>query len=219
MYYPDLHDICVQAGFKRKGSAYFRIVGDGVLQVVKPEYERALWGHILYIGFFSMYGDLLRQWFTSLGCIPRYAVMNCAAQNEMPIVFAPPISDQIELFRNSVIEWMNSVDTQKKLATAIRKLDSRWNDDLKIGPYLACGELNHAKKVVQSILEQHQFARFANASAGVYRSADTIKWEQDEDEELIRILDMIDRNDPQEINQYISNNFTRNMGYAKSIIK
>jgi hypothetical protein len=216
MLYPDLHDICNQAGFRRRGSAYFRLVGDGVLQVVKPKYERGLYGHILYVGLFSMYGDLLRQWFTSSGCIPRYSVMNCAAQNEIPVVYAPPICDQIELFRDPVLDWLNSIDTQKKLSIAIRKLDSTWNDAMKIAPYLACAEINHAKKVVNEIVKQHTYANYFNSAL-----FDTNRHQEDEneDQQLFVLLQMIDRADTVEIDKYLKNNYVRNIEYAGFCIK
>jgi hypothetical protein len=90
--------------------------------------------------------------------------MNCAAQNEIPVVYAPPICDQIELFRDPVLDWLNSIDTQKKLSIAIRKLDSTWNDAMKIAPYLACAEINHAKKVVNEIVKQHTYANYFNSA-------------------------------------------------------
>jgi hypothetical protein len=63
-------------GFVRRGSAFFRVWGDGVLQVLKFERERVFQAYDLSIGIFSMYGRLYPQWFTSGGCIPRGSVAN-----------------------------------------------------------------------------------------------------------------------------------------------
>ena len=63
-------------GFVRRGSAFFRVWGDGVLQVLKFERERVFQVYDLSIGIFSMYGRLYPQWFTSGGCIPRGSVAN-----------------------------------------------------------------------------------------------------------------------------------------------
>ncbi|MBQ2957465.1 MAG: hypothetical protein IJE08_13505 [Clostridia bacterium] len=58
-------------GFVRRGSAFFRVWGDGVLQVLKFQRQRSYHVHDLSVGIFSMYGKLRPEWFTSGGCIPR----------------------------------------------------------------------------------------------------------------------------------------------------
>lgn len=63
-------------GFVRRGSAFFRVWGDGVLQVLKFERHRSDRVHDLRIGVFSMYGRLSPEWFTSRGCIPRGSIVN-----------------------------------------------------------------------------------------------------------------------------------------------
>lgn len=71
-----LKDALQGTGFVRRGSAFFRVWGDGVLQVLKFEYEHHGQVHNLSVGIFSMYGKLYPQWFTSGGCIPRGSVVN-----------------------------------------------------------------------------------------------------------------------------------------------
>jgi hypothetical protein len=61
-------------GFVRRGSAFFRVWGDGVLQVLKFERRRIYQVYDLRIGVFSMYGILYPDWFTSSGCIPRASI-------------------------------------------------------------------------------------------------------------------------------------------------
>ena len=61
-------------GFVRRGSAFFRVWGDGVLQVLKFERRRGDRVHDLSVGVFSMYGRLYPEWFTSSGCIPRASI-------------------------------------------------------------------------------------------------------------------------------------------------
>lgn len=61
-------------GFERRGDAFFRVWGDGVLQVLKFERQRVYQVHDLSVGVFSMYGKLSPEWFTSGGCIPRGSV-------------------------------------------------------------------------------------------------------------------------------------------------
>lgn len=70
-----LEDILCPHSFYRKGSAFFRLHGDGVLQTIKREYEPHMGEHMLYFGLLSMYGEILPQWLTSAGCIPSYEAM------------------------------------------------------------------------------------------------------------------------------------------------
>ena len=63
-------------GFFQRGDAFFRVVGDGVLQLLKFEHERCFSHFSLCIGLYSMYSELEQRWFTSTGCIPQYSVMN-----------------------------------------------------------------------------------------------------------------------------------------------
>ena len=63
-------------GFVRRGSAFFRVWGDGVLQVLKFERNRVDRVHDLSVGVFSMYGRLSPEWFTSSGCIPEASIAN-----------------------------------------------------------------------------------------------------------------------------------------------
>ena len=58
-------------GFVRRGSAFFRVWGDGVLQVLKFQRQHVYQVQDLSVGIFSMYGRLYPEWFTSAGCIPR----------------------------------------------------------------------------------------------------------------------------------------------------
>ena len=60
--------------FVRRGSAFFRVWGDGVLQVLKFERHSIYEVHDLSVGVFSMYGRLYPEWFTSSGCIPRASI-------------------------------------------------------------------------------------------------------------------------------------------------
>ena len=48
-------------GFVRRGSAFFRVWGDGVLQVIKFQHESVFEVQHLNVGVFSMYGKLLHM--------------------------------------------------------------------------------------------------------------------------------------------------------------
>lgn len=61
-------------GFVRRGSAFFRVWGDGVLQVLKFQRQRGDKVHDLCVGVFSMYGVLSPEWFTSRWCNTRKSI-------------------------------------------------------------------------------------------------------------------------------------------------
>ncbi len=71
-----LKDALQGTGFVHRGAAFFRVWGDGVLQVLKFERERVFQVYDLSVGIFSMYGNLCPEWFTSNGCIPRGSIVS-----------------------------------------------------------------------------------------------------------------------------------------------
>lgn len=210
--------MCIAFGFTQRGKAFFRIAGDGVLQVIKCKYQRKIGCDIISIGLFSMYGYLQPQWLTATGCIPRYSIINCFYQNNIPLCFAIQPQTQLDMLSSQVLPWLNSIDTQKKLIRAITKLDPRWNDRLKIGPYLYCGEINHARKVIREILVNYDFGNIRQQQ--YYEDSNGLLFlstEKDEDNPQV-LMDMISRDDLDEITAYLKDNYKRNMEYAKFCI-
>lgn len=209
-----LQNICKDAHFTKKGKASFRIIGDGVLQVVKVKYERAFCSDLLYIGLLSMYGELQPECFTSHGCIVRYPIVNCVIQKDIPPVSVPPFDEQVKLLQSNVLPWLDSIRTQKQLVTAITKLDRRWNDEIKIAPYLACGEINHAKKVVREILLQHGFAESNRRLTNDTLFFDALDFAGIGEDPYQELLYMIDRADVDEIHDYLKSNHAKNVSMA-----
>ena len=115
------------------------------------------------------------------------------------------------MLNDRVLPWLDSIDTQKKLVMAINRLDRRWNDALKIGPYLACGESNHAKKVVREILAQHH----TRDSFWVIDEEGVSKLKGDR--ALLDLIDVIDAGD-EAIWAYMQANYETNLGYAKACL-
>lgn len=215
----DLKAVCIAAGFTQRGNAYFRLVGDGVLQIVSKKRERAFRADVIRIGLLSMYGCLKQQYFTELGCIARYGIEQCAYQTNRPSIYALPMEQQLQMLQKMVLPWLDTIDTQKKLKRAILALDPRWNDSMKLGPFMACGEIHHAKKVLTEILAQHSFARISRIQYQEEESGERVVRREQEDLELQELLDMLDRNDPKEISDYLAENYKRNLEYASFCIK
>lgn len=84
-----LKDALQGTGFVRRGSAFFRVWGDGVLQVLKFERHRGVGVHDLLVGVFSMYGTLRPAWFTSGGCIPRGSIASFAGLRSVEGYLSP----------------------------------------------------------------------------------------------------------------------------------
>lgn len=104
--------------FSRRGDAFFRILGDGVLQVLKFEYEPCFTHYSLNVGLFSMYSELRESWFTSSGCIPRYCVMNFAGkQNAINVK-----TDENNIYTFNVISPEAQIQTLEESAFPV--LDS-----------------------------------------------------------------------------------------------
>lgn len=213
-HFEEVKRICVTSGFVQKGNTFYRVRGDGVLQLIKHQYERAFQSYFIYIGLFSMYGKLLPRLFTDRGSIARYSVVNCFNQNALPQICAPSLETQTAMLCGRVIPWLDTIDTQKKMVTAISRMDRRWNDDLKIWPYLACGESNHAKKVIREIIGQHSYAVSTRQGTQDYSPNRVTEQVKRDDNALFELLELIDSANQAEINMYLQQNYERNLRYA-----
>lgn len=218
LLYDKMKEICESAGFVRKGKVFFRVWGDGVLQVVKCQYERAFQSYLICVGLQSMYAQLQPKHFTAGGCMANYSVTQCHYLNRVPMVFAPYMEVQLDMLKNGVLPWLNTIDTQKKLVTAITKLDNRWNDARKIGPFLACGESNHAKKVIKEIIGAHSFAMVRSVAPRDVSVADMVSKVRAENPPFYGIIELIDMGEAA-VSAYLQANFEENMGHAKLIVK
>ena len=211
-----------EQGFARRGNAYFRVHGDGVVQVVR--YQRESDGYYLCMGLHSIYGELMKQWFTSVGCIPRYGVLLLNGQRFLPDPWERKGIDtnrmQAELLQEKGIPFLNGIKTQRELADAIFSLDGRWNDDMKTAPFLACGDYENAALVLKAIIDQHESARQHKQEI---LSAEDFQRHRDRwtpvTAHFRELLEMVRREDPAEIRTWLEGNFAKNCQYAKFCMK
>lgn len=137
-----LNCICKEAGFVKKGKVYYRVYGDGVLQVIRySKKEHPFYEEIVNIGLFSMYGEIDNIVFEPNHCCPIYNSLYLSKpcwEYEEPFIGASYIDlrnlsilEGVEVFhldlkhiRNTVIPYMNGVSTQKKLIEAYAHLDN-----------------------------------------------------------------------------------------------
>ena len=231
----EFNNICVTGGFFRRGKAYFRVVGDGVLQVLKFERESTRCVPCLSVGLFSMYGELQRQWFTSNGCIPRYNIVtleNHDSPQVMPsakecTVYGTISPDaQLDVLKKKGLPWLNSITTQVQLVSQICALDVLrykkviWNDLEKYAPYLYSGDRTSAIKVIEAILEQHRFAIERSRSYLSPEEFDRYCLQSDEEDSGIRAKKVLAENgDISAIQSYLEANYKRNFDYAKFCLK
>lgn len=213
--------------FTRRGKAFFRVHGDGILQTIKFEYEPHNFGvvpsmHTLNIGLQSMYGELLKQWFSSTGCIPRYDISNVLGVRWSTVT----AEEQVEQLREHGIPWLNNVVTQRQLLEGIRYLETSWggrmhlNNDELIAPYMMLGDYKSAAQVISAILEQH-----ANALASNKRWQTSEQYLigcqslEEEDKPLKQRLNWLQTNDNETIHKYLMENYKRNCEFAKFCMK
>lgn len=151
--------------------AFFRVHGDGVLQVIRKNSEKGR--RFVDIGLFSMYGKILPQWLTCAGCIPRYEVLYLSGRSAYQLkqicerdggpIYVDDIigiDEQIHFLCEYGVPFLDSILTEHDMIEGIKKLEYRkpghsWNDDLLYPAYLAVRDWNHADMVVSAILEQH----------------------------------------------------------------
>ena len=214
--------ILKEQGFVRRGNAYFRVHGDGVVQVVR--YQRQSDGYYLYMGLHSMYGELMKQWFTSVGCIPRYEVLLLDGKRFLPDPWERKGLDtnrmQADLLRDKGIAFLNGIQAQRELADAIFSLDGRWNDGMKTAPLLACGDYENAALVLKAIIDQHEAVRQhkqETLSAEDFRQHHE-RWEP-VTAHFRELLEMVRREDPAEIQDWLDRNLAKNRQYAKFCMK
>ncbi len=102
-------------GFVRRGSAFFRVWGDGILQVLKFQRQRAYQVHDLHVGIFSMYGELYPEWFTSGGCIPRGSIARFVGLNSVDYYLFPNCFTKTDNGQFFYDGFPVSVDSMQKL--------------------------------------------------------------------------------------------------------
>lgn len=236
-----LSQFCANKGFYKRGNAFFRKHGDGVLQVIKYRKSTYPWKQeYISIGIFSLYGELMPQWLTSAGCIPRYeprwldpevrkktieaSASNHYTQDDIDVIFNWELD--LAFVERVVLPYLDSVDTQKKAVEAIMFLDAEasgayrtpvlWNDILKFAPFLYSGDYENAEKVIQSILDQHAHAFESNAKHFTPEQfAAYMERNRPGEESLENLKQLVKSRDVSAIEAYLRNNYENNIKLAK----
>lgn len=230
--------ICITQGFTQRGKAFFRIIGDGVLQVLKYTYESRLPHHEISLGLFSMYGELREQWFTADGCIPRYSVLNligesgviCGPAVDADSIYIPikkrliSLEEQITILEKECMPILNQITTQTTLAETMCVLDIArskriiWNDSLKYAPFLCAGNYPKAAYVISAMLDQHSKALVSYKET--LPDAEFQKRRTEIQENVIPLYEKLriaTEEDEHAVSAYTTENFYMNRTYSKFI--
>lgn len=202
-----LTDCC----FVKRGNAFFRVYGDGILQVVK--WQQGEW----FAGVFSLYSELQPQWFTSSGCIPHYSACELATTQRKFV------TTNSVLLIDVVLPWLEEAKTHRKMLDCILELDVRrtgavcWIDALKIAPFLMCDEYTSAEQVINAILKNHRFAlRFNRPLFNSERDYQRYAEQQTrEDMKFEVLLKAIRQRDDNLVQKYLLDNYEQNSNYAQ----
>lgn len=226
-----LSELCHAHSFAHRGRTYFRIIGDGVLQVIKFEYERCFEHYSLDLGLISMYSECEQEDFTASSCIPRYCVsvfINQSTAVSSKInngiysyqVMSP--QDQIEILSEKGFPWLDTINSSNMLLDALCMLDKgsektvRWNDSRKIAPYLLSNRYECADHVIASILRQHLGPNVWKELPWTSQDFDlyACRYPQ-KDQKYLTIHNWIEQNDTASIQDYLAQNYAKNMALAK----
>lgn len=239
----DLSKLVLEQGFVRRGNAFFRVTGDGILQVAKFEYERVVEDYLLYIGAFSLYDELMEQWFTSRDCIPKYSMDEFFKWEERKrFSWKELLEMQTDIFVEKGLPWLNNMKTQKDIADGICWLDMLrynsicWIDTVKIVPFLMSGESEKSLRILSEYLRLNCSAAYLRLKRdgivtesneglwmetwpeGVWQEKEIERYEKlfpgEDDYGLLRRYKMIKRGNEKEIQEYLMKNYEQNMKYA-----
>lgn len=224
--YADLKRLCRRNGFSVRENAFFRVHGDGILQIIKYSTVKQFSAYRIDYGLYSMYGELQPQCFTAAGCTARYSVLSHMEKQDAVLlselgnnayalsVVSP--EKPVYLTEQYVIPFLDSITTQSQLTQALFQLDPRWDDAGKFDPLLKEGRYADAALVIRSVLEQHRNAlenshpqedphRFSSMYCRIVR----------EDIGLMEKLEIALSEDSEAIQAYLSGNYAANCRNAQ----
>lgn len=231
--FQNLEMFCCAKHFVRRGTAFIRVHGDGVLQILKVEKIPYWDAYEIFLDVFSMYDELDSGVFSAKGCVARYALVLFCGKHSAE--YTEKVGDhyegriisldmQVSLLKKTVMPFLDNIRTQAQLVNAMCKLDELayskilWNDIHKYVPFLYSGDYLSAQKVILAILEQHKFAaerRRLTLSSQDYEAFRTKL--QEEDWMFIRKLQIAELGDSAAMKEHFQSCFERNCKLSKLV--
>lgn len=238
----EINKILNPHSFVKKGKAFFRVTGDGILQVVKLEREKTIGGysHAIRFGLFSMYGFLYPAWLSSAGSIPQYNAVNFIDKRDIDIVYQNngiysfstiSVPEQIEILRTYTVPFLNNVNTQNALINALQKFDTiSYTEDFiemdmhLFAPYLYIGQIDRAKALVEKYLWQHNIPidRWSSKEEIIKAKNELLKDGQrltTSDYQLAEKSELVKNGSSEAIGQWLQTNYENNIPLAKFCMK
>ena len=237
----EIEKLCKENGFYKRRNAFFRVYGDGIVQILQYEKKKRPYPRIdLMLGLYSMYGEIDPRELTSARCVCRYATnwlkpgakegffrkAVCGGQYtgdwiyEVDVVFT----------KEHIIPMLNGLKTQQELAETLCYLDRYageftygpviWNDLYKYYSYLRSGNLKLAQKAINAIVDQRESAKewrrqtFSPEDFEAY-----VNHIKDEDDWYKRLKELAESENVCAINEYLENNYRNNLKLVQAFNK
>lgn len=216
-----LNDLAYSNGFVSKGDAHFRVIGDGIFQVLKLEKEKRKIGFGIYLALHSMYSFLDPRWFKANSCLTKYPLIQISG-SQCSLSVCNNNEKNIERLQKFVTNDLNTVLHQEDLIALMSKLENEqfghiiWNDLQKYAPFLYIGDYCNAEKVVRSIINQHANAYRVRMIKRDLMNDEDILTEFEIREELVlrKLLALARDKDESTIRSFLSSNLSQNLKYA-----
>lgn len=223
-----LNRIANDNGYISRGNAHFRIIGDGVFQVLKFEKGKSSVDFEINLALHSMYSFLEPQWFTARSCLAKYPLMRKMHTSWRP-AFGGTTSrwecceQEIDSLQEFIIKELNHVLQQEQLITMMCNLENIqfghviWNDLQRFAPYLYIGDYSNAEKVICSVMDQNRDAyRDRMLRQGQTQTESVLsKFEIQELKVLNELYEMVHKRDINAIKEYLNENQKNNSKYAR----
>ena len=229
--------ICIERGFTKRKNVYSRCIGDGIFQNLSfsprrynidpksPEYtDRHQKSYTLEINFWSMYADLPEEYFSDGRYYGNYGPVNFLGKRVNSLPFYGLRTDY-QIMIEKGFDFLDSVNTQRKLLDAIDRLDGIEFGGLLphrtelCAPYLICGDWLSAYSRLTGQYTQSWLAFHSRNDH--LRDTDPMQYLQKEAaleqklEPSLYLLNIVLGKNKDKIVAYLRDCFCRNLHYAQ----
>lgn len=220
----ELYSIIKDNGFTKNGSAFFRVIGDNILQIIKYEKERVYKNKILSIGLHSLYTSMDENMFTSCGCIARYSLKDLYMKNINPEMSYEEVN---KVFVEKGLPELDAIVTSEILYNKMCLCDENrhgaivYNDSHKLSPCLKARMYDEALIIIDAIISQHGSALESNKLTFADQPSLYERMVIDSETYLLplkKIKEKILLKDYELIDSYLENNLQVNKQYLRKHI-
>lgn len=225
-----LFELCKKHGFTKVRSSLYRCFGDGLLQVIMIPNSRSCLpnlysAHEVYVGVFSLYSKL--NWISSVAVrrIFQYDLHLTLCARD---VF---VSDSADCWQSNdlldilkcTIAGLSQICTHTHLAGFLEEIDRRinsgirWNDGLKIAPYVLSEQCEKGLLCISAI-EKQMWDAFAHNKKHPGYDEERHKQSIEADlAPLVQLRNSIDSRDRNGVTRYLQANYEVNLGMLRKL--